>query len=130
MSRSHSQTYSQLDNGCRLFEVFSQWEQFLQRNVPEPRLKHTSSDAGKGRNSNDPGFKRTLRLLQWNVRGLSAIKLGELQHLECADPLVDVVTIQETHLQPGRSNSWDSTAYELTMHGGVVMMCAWLVAAC
>ena len=45
-----------------------------------------------------------LRLLQWNAGGLSANKVGELRRfLDNADPPVDILAIQETHLQPGRT---------------------------
>jgi ribonuclease HI len=47
---------------------------------------------------------RGLRLLQWNAGGLSSAKLGELRRfLEGAVPPVDIVAVQETHLQPGRT---------------------------
>ena len=63
-----------------------------------PKHQAAGVDADSG------GRRPGLRLFQWNAGGLSANKLGELRRfLERAAPPVDVLAIQETHLQPERS---------------------------
>ena len=76
------------------------------RDAPNPRDRSnrgTHSNVSRPRSTTSTQ-RRGLRVIQWNAGGLSVAKVGELRRfLETANPPIDVVAIQETHLQPGRS---------------------------